>query len=188
MKRITRDRVLSDCELEQFIAAVRDRHHVHQPRDYAFFVLLANTGIRPSEALALTTDDIHLDRRVPWIRLHRRSRPHRPGPTNRLIINTKIAQIVWAYAQTLPAGARLFPWTKRQPARLFHYYERKAGVSPPRKVYALRHTVGMKLWRATRDLRIIQAIMGHARIKAAARYIHVRPDRILAAQEQLARI
>ena len=52
LRRLTRERYLTDAELAAFMAAVRDRRHVHQPRDHALFALLANTGIRPSEARA----------------------------------------------------------------------------------------------------------------------------------------
>lgn len=182
-RRMTRERFLSDAELAAFIAAVRERHHKNQPRDHALFALLANTGIRPSEALALTRADVHVGGREPWIQLKRGHRRHWPEPTNELAINPKVAAVVKTYTDRLALGDRLFPYTKRQMARVFHYYSGKAGLSPHYRIYALRHTVGMRLWRHTRDLRLMQAIMGHSRLKATMAYVHVGPELIRQACE-----
>lgn len=61
LRRMTRERYLNESELRSFTTAVRERRHVHQARDYAFFVLLANTGILPSEALSLKRSDLDLE-------------------------------------------------------------------------------------------------------------------------------
>lgn len=184
-RRMTRERYLSDPELTRFMAAVRERRHCHQPRDYALFALLANTGMRPSEARALTRADCHLDGREPWVRLHRISKKHGPAPLEYLVLNVAVAGIVKAHVASLPddPSTKLFAFTKRQGARLFHYYADKAGIVPKRKIYALRHTVGMRLWRHTHDIRLIQAIMGHTNQAATAGYIHTAPEKIRDAYE-----
>jgi integrase len=173
---MTRERFLSDAELERFMAAVRDRRHVNQPRDHALFALLANTGIRPSEALALTRGDLHLEAAGPWLRLSRKPRKHAPPPTDELEISRRVADVLRTYCGEMPADQKLFAFTKRQSWRLFHYYSALAGISPKYRIYSLRHTVGMRLWRYTKDLRLMQAIMGHQRLKSATIYMHVAPE------------
>lgn len=189
-RRMTRDRFLSDAELEAFMAAVRTRRHKHQARNHALFALLANTGIRPSEAMALTVADVHVHAADPWIGLHRPHKPNTAEPTNELIINRGIARVLKKHLDSLPDGRlqRLFPFTKRQAERLFKRYCLIAGISTAFKIYALRHTVGMKLWRHTHDLRIMQAVMGHVRMKATAAYVHVTPERMRQAHAQLSTI
>ena len=185
-RRMTRERYLSDAELEAFMAAVRTRRHKHQPRDHAFFALLANTGIRPSEARALTTSDLHLGARAPWIRVVRLKRKHGPAPVTELVLQPAVAEVLKRYAGALTADQpKPFPFTRRQGDRLFHYYRTKAGILHPFRIYALRHTVGMRLWRATRDLRLIQAIFGHAQLRATAAYVHVGRERIADAYAQI---
>lgn len=178
-RRMTRERYLSDDELERFMLAVRTRRHLHQPRDHAFFALLANTGMRPSEVLALHRADLHLEGRHPWVRVVRPTKKHGAKPLPRLFLNRAVARVVKKW--TDHSGDRPFPFTKRQSARLFHYYCGKAAVPLPRKVYALRHTVGMKLWRHTHDIRLVQAVMGHVHQKAAAGYVHTAPEKIRSA-------
>lgn len=169
--RLARGRYLTEPEIAAFMAAVRNRRHVHQPRDYALFALLANTGIRPSEARAMVRADIHLGRR-PWVRLHRASIPGLPKPTNELDIHAEVAAVLARYCSEMPPEAKLWTFTKRQSERLFHYYRRKAGLEPCYRIFTLRHTCGRRLWRHTRDLRVIQAALGHRWLKAARAYIH----------------
>jgi integrase len=182
-RRMTRERYLTDDELSRFMRAVRERRHVHQPRDHAQFALLANTGMRPAEVRALTRADCHLEGPEPWVDLHRPTKKHGPAPLRYLILNRSVAAIADRHLSNLPpqSDVKLFPFTKRQGARLFHYYADKAGIIPKRKVYALRHTVGMRLWRHTGDLRLMQAIMGHTSQSATSGYVHVDPQQIRAA-------
>lgn len=184
-RRMTRERYLSDDELARFMSAVRERHHVHQPRDYALFSLLANTGMRPSEARALVRGDFHITTHLRTVALHRPAKKHGARQLPRLFLQRPVAEIVARYLATLPDDPtiKLFPFTKRQSARLFHYYGDKAGIVPRRKIYALRHTVGMRLWRHTQDLRMIQAIMGYTNQAGTAGYVHTSPETIRAAYQ-----
>ncbi|HLB37494.1 MAG TPA: tyrosine-type recombinase/integrase [Gemmatimonadales bacterium] len=175
---MTRERYLSDDELQRFMDYARTRRHVHQPRDYAFFALIANVGLRPSEARALRLRDVHITERSRWIYV-RRDKRNGPTPNTELELPPLIAAIVGAYVQTLTEPEqRLFPFTKRQSGRLFHYYGEKAGIAKTFRLYSLRHTCGMRIYRQTRDVRLIQAILGHSRLKASTAYVHVAPQRI----------
>jgi len=179
-RRMTRERYLSSEELERFMRAVRERRHKNQPRDHALFALLANTGLRPAEARALTRGDLHLEGRHPWLRLHRQVRKHAPRPLSLLVLQRPVADVVARYLCMIPDvdTAKLFTFTKRQSARLFHYYAGKAGLPATLRIYSLRHTVGMRLWEHTHDLRFVQAVLGHCNLQATAGYEHVSERQI----------
>lgn len=177
-RKMTRERFLSDAELERFMSVVRSRHHVNQPRDHAFFALLANTGMRPSEARALTRDDVNPFARVPWVRVCRPKKRHAAHPITELPLHPAVARVLGRYCQTVDRGAMLFGFTPRQSYRLFRYYAGKAGLEAHFRIYSLRHGVGMRLWRQTGDLRVIQGIMGHVRLKATSCYVHTSPERM----------
>jgi integrase len=187
-RRLTRERYLSDAELRRFMEAVRTRRHVNQPRDHAFFALLANTGMRPSEARALTRGDVHFKSDRVWVHVHRMRRKHAPAPITDLVLPAAVGEVVRRYAETLPVDARLFGFTKRQSGRLFHHYCKKAGVPDHYRLYAIRHSFGLRLWSRTRDLRLIQGIMGHVRLKASATYVHVSVERLRGVVDQLGTI
>jgi site-specific recombinase XerD len=173
-RRLTRDRYLSDAELAAFMAAVRERHHVHQPRDYAFFALLANTGIRPSEALSLHHKDMHLSASSPWFRVWRKKKTTTPQFDD-LELPGNLTRILNQYLVTLNAtdDALTFPIHRRSAARLFHYYARKAGITRRAHLYILRHTAATRLYRSTRDIRLVQALLGHEKPDTTAIYAHI---------------
>lgn len=183
-RRMTRERYLSDAELESFMARVRDRRHVNRDRDHAFFALVANTGLRPAEVMAIKRGDLKLEGRKPTLRLRLRRTPSSgPRPVVSLVLNSRVRDVVARYAGQMDPTDALFTFTKRQSARLFHYYAGKAGLAASYRIYCLRHTAGMRLWRHTRDLRLIQAVMGHRRLKATTAYVHVDDGTIRDAQE-----
>lgn len=184
---MTQERFLTDAQLAALMTVVRDRRHVHQPRDHALFALLANTGIRPSEALSLTRADVHPHARPAWIRVHRVKKRHAADPITKLPLNPRVAKVLARYVDELKAQRhdKLFSFTKRQSFRLFRYYAGKAGLPSHLRIYSLRHTVGMRLWRHTGDIRIMQGIMGHVRTKATSAYVHVAPERMRAARARI---
>lgn len=180
LRRLTRERYLTDGELARFMASVRERRHVNQPRDHAFFALLANTGMRPSEARSVRRCDVHLGR-DPWVRLHRPNLPKRPLPANEIPLHPEVAAVVAHYCQDMPKPDLLWTFTKRQSERLFHYYRKKSGLRECFRIFTLRHTFGMRLWRHTHDLRAIQAMLGHKWLGPSHAYIHTPPEIVRAA-------
>ncbi len=179
-RRMTRERYLSDAELARFMAAVRERRHVHQIRDHAFFALLANTGIRPSEALALTAEHLHLEEAIPWIRITRLKKKKATREIDDLPVSPTLAEILAARAREVDPGSRLFPTTRRTAARAFHYYAWRAGFRGC-NLYSLRHTAATRLYDATRDIKLVQAVLGHEQPDMSCIYAHVQPSQLVAA-------
>jgi len=180
-RRMTRERYLSDPELERFMSVVRERRHVHQPRDHALFALLANTGLRPSEARALTRADCHLEGRAPWVRVFRLKKKKLVPEFDDLPIPDQVAAVMSSLLSTLPTddGQRLFVIHPRQMQRLFHGYCKLAGVRRI-NLYSLRHTTATRLYCATRNIRTVQAVLGHESPNMTTLYAHI-PDRLLKA-------
>lgn len=170
---LTRDRYLSDDELQQFMDAVRNRRHVNVPRDLAFFAILANTGIRPAEALALTVSDLHLTARPPWIRVVRLKKRAALPTVDDLCVPASVAAPLLDYigAADLREG-KVFPFQRRMAHRLFTFYARRAGVVGHR-LYDLRHTAATRMHRLTRDISLVQRLLGHDSPETTAIYVHV---------------
>jgi integrase len=126
--------------------------------------------MRPSEARALTRADVHLGDR-PWVRVMRLKKG-RPSPDD-LQIPEGLAKILHAYMVYLPLAIdKLFDMSLRQSSRLFHHYRRKARVHRC-PMYALRHTAATRIYRATRDIRVVQAVLGHETPDVSAIYAHI---------------
>lgn len=168
-----RSRFFTDAELGRLLEAVRTRRHKNRPRDHALFSLLATTGIRPSEALALRRSDVHLVSGEPWIRV-RRLKTRRPvAIAQELAIPADLADTLRIHAETVEDGGVLFAISRRQAERLFHHYARQARIPGRSWLYCLRHTAATRIYRATRDIRTVQAVLGHAHPNMSAIYAHV---------------
>ena len=64
----------------------------------------------------------------------------------------------------------------------WRYLRKQAGISDFRW-HDLRHDFGTKLLRETRNLKLVQRAMGHAKIATTARYAHVLDDDIAEGME-----
>ena len=171
---LDRERYLSDPELIRFMAAVRERRHVHQPRDYALFSLLANTGMRPAEVRALTVADCHLEGRAPWVRVVRLKKRKSTPEIDDLPIPCEVAEALSAHIHSaaLSGVDVVFRIPARRMQRMFHDYRATARIRRI-NLYSLRHTAATRLYVATRNIRTVQALLGHERPDMTALYAHI---------------
>jgi integrase/recombinase XerD len=184
--RRIRGRYLLDAELAAFMDAVRSREHRNAVRDRALFSLLVNTGIRPSEALAITRGDVSVTKSESTVRVHR-LKARIDAPADTLVLTHGLASVISDRLSELgpESSCKLFPMCQRQAQRVFHYYARKAGIVRRTKLYILRHTAATRMYRTTRDIALVQAMLGHRSPDTTAIYAHI-PRSVL--QETAARV
>ena len=65
------------------------------------------------------------------------------------------------------------PMTTRQLTRLFHEATNDAGIKKNVTPHALRHSFATHLLERGTDIRVIQALLGHAKLDYTARYTRV---------------
>ena len=90
------------------------------------------------------------------------------------------------YDTGVPATERwLFPGrrpgrhlTTRQLSRLFHQTSKAAGITKPVSLHSLRHSFATHLLEVGTDIRLIQALLGHEKLDATARYTRVATGRL----------
>ena len=79
-----------------------------------------------------------------------------------------------------PGRASGRPITTRQFNRLFHETRKRAGITKPVNIRSLRHSFATHLLEAGVDVRVIQALLGHANPLSTARYTRVATGLIAA--------
>ena len=153
-------------------------------RDRAILEVLYGCGLRVSELVGLDTDRVDLaapqvrvigkgnkERRVPMgdearERLHR----YRSGPRTE-----------WTARKPTPAvfvsqrGRRL---TRESVWRLVKRWSTVAGVQERVTPHTLRHSFATHLLEGGADLRVVQALLGHASISTTQLYTHLTGERV----------
>jgi hypothetical protein len=91
------------------------------------------------------------------------------------------AQERWLFPGLKPGR----PMTTRQLNRLFHETAQAAGIRKTVTLHSLRHSFATHLLERGTDIRVIQALLGHAKLDATARYTRVATAMISAVESPL---
>jgi len=166
--------VLTMQEVLKLFAAIRS------PKYKAILATAYGAGLRISEVCALKPMDIDSQRMLIHVRLGK-------GNKDRYVIlgETVLALLRDYYKTARRKGVYLFPGYKPQsplcPAcvrQVMRKAVRKAGLSKKATVHSLRHSFATHLLESGYDIRIVQALLGHASIHTTQRYTHIT-DRLL---------
>lgn len=157
-------------------------------RDEALFTVALTGGLRASELAHLTIADLDLGRTGPKVVVRR----GKGGKRRDVALPSDLRLPLKRYVDWLPAAglsadptAPLFPGRDGEPLtrngvwRAWTRLLEAAGIEH-RPVHAARHTVGTTLYRATKDLRLVQKHLGHARVTTTAIYADVLDEDVRA--------
>lgn len=151
-------------------------------RDYAILLLLYGAGLRISEALSLTTNDLPLGE---WLRIKGKGGKVRDVPLLPMIasaIDSYLEQC--PFAVTTQSGGALFlssrgnPLGPRAVQRCVEQLRDAAHLPAHTTPHALRHAFATSLLSGGGDLRAIQQLLGHASLSTTQRYTHIDKQRL----------
>jgi len=175
--------VLSPDEVVRFLEAVPSlKSRVALTTAYA-------AGLRVSEVVAIEVRHIDSDRMV--IRIERA----KGGKGRTVMLSTQLLTILRAYWKLARPKRWLFPG--RDEATALHVTvlhaacrsaREAAGIAKKVSVHTLRHSFATHLLEQGTDIRIIQALLGHANLSTTARYAQVATSTIAATTSPLDRL
>ena len=175
--------VLSADEVVRFLEAVSGL------KSRAALTTAYAAGLRASEVAGLLIEDIDSDRGVIRVR-------HGKGAKDRdVMLSPQLLGILRTYWRLARPRRFLFPGRDEDRSinpTVLHAACRSAakaaGLSKRVTLHTLRHSFATHLLENGTDIRIIQALLGHANLSSTARYTHVASHTIRATPSPLERL
>lgn len=131
-------------------------------------------GLRASEVCNLKVSDIDSDRML----IHVDEGKGRKD--RKVMLSPDLLDLLrdyWCEAHPqgwlFPGKPKINPVTSRQLGRAFNSAKHLVGISKPATLHTLRHSFATHLMEAGTDVRVIQVLLGHAKLSTTARYTHV---------------
>jgi len=171
MPKIPPMQTLERDELERVLEVAKSE----SLRDYAFILLLALTGRRVSEAIAIKLKDIdfyHKTIRFPLLK--RRKEMHQVVPVSAKLLEA-LQQYIEEYAIEDPEE-RVFPFSRQIARSICHKYGVLAGIKKKVYPHIFRHTFASRFLEKLNkphEIYVLKEILGHAKIETTMRYLHV---------------
>jgi integrase/recombinase XerD len=153
-------------------------------RDRAMFELLYASGLRVSELVGLSVNDVNLE--VGYVRARGKGSKERLVPIGRAAIQALKDYVggprhplaMKTNRQTLFLGRRGQGITRQGFWKLLRKYAGAAGIAKRITPHTLRHSFATHLLERGADLRSVQTMLGHADIATTQIYTHVSRDHL----------
>jgi len=144
------------------------------------------------ELTGLTVDDLDLEQRL--VKVMGKGNKERIVPIGRPAAEALAAYLAvrdtlrrgkfGAYRGPLFLNYRGGCLTPRGIELLLEKYLRRSGMGKAITPHGLRHSFASHMLQAGADLRVIQELLGHARLTTTQRYIHVNLDQLMAVYDK----
>jgi integrase/recombinase XerD len=153
-------------------------------RDRTMLEVLYATGLRVSELVALTLDQVNL--RTCVIRVSGKGGKERLVPLGEEAVSwveRYLREARGSFFRSNP-DATLFPSNRGKPMtrqsfwHIIKRYARVAGIAKPLSPHVLRHAFATHLLNHGADLRAVQMLLGHSAITTTQIYTHVARERL----------
>jgi integrase len=161
--------VLTAEEEQRYLAAAAPLLH-----DVA--ILMLETGVRPGEIYRLRREDIDFTLRSVQVRSGKTANAARHIPlTERAydVLARRVAEAKseWLFPCPFDSSLPVLDVRKAHDGAV-----RRAKISPPFRLYDLRHTALTRMAMAGIDLPTLKELAGHSQIQMTMRYVHPTPE------------
>lgn len=171
-----RIRVISKDEETMAVNLLRNTGHSKR-REFYYDVadlveVLVDTGMRLSEALTLTYEDVNFNSNLIHIWINKGERPRSVPMTKR------VASILKKRSEGKAKNP--FNLTTYQSDKAWAWAREQMGLKHDNEfiIHALRHTCASRLVNAGVDLYVVKEWLGHSSIQVTERYAHLAPNKL----------
>lgn len=164
---------LTKDEVELLLKAAK-QHSSFPERDYALILLMFRHGLRVSEAVALTWDQVNIERETLFVRRLKRGRSNVQRLYPRELQALRRLKKRYPGFRHLFISQRLAPLTRSGVGQMIAQMGQAAGLAFPVHPHMLRHATGYHMVNRGIDTRHIQDHLGHTNITHTERYTALR--------------
>jgi integrase/recombinase XerD len=160
--------ILSLDEAQKLVVSLSNFKH------RTILATLYDCGLRVSELLAMTPEDIDSSRMLIHVKLGK-------GMKDRYVpLSTQLLEQLRQYWREYKPSNHIFegthlgqPMRRRQIARICEKAAKVAGIGKRVTPHTLRHCFATHLLEAGTDIRVLQRLLGHSSLNSTGRYLHV---------------
>ena len=151
----------------------------HNQRDYVLFVLGINSGLRISDLLKLTVEDVHGKDRI-TIREQKtgKSKNFPLSDTSKKVIAEYLKQQNMTSGPLFPSRKGGNPISRIQAYRTINEAAGFAKVKDSIGTHTMRKTFGYWAYKSGVDIAIIQKLLNHSAPSVTLRYIGIQQDEL----------
>jgi site-specific recombinase XerD len=176
---------LTEAELLQFYS-IFDMKDPIEFRNFVIVRLMADTGLRISEALHLRTNDINLETGRLFV-------CEGKGRVDRYVFlgEDDCALVRRVLKAKKDSSEYLFTTESAKPLHPSYFrsaikrYNDQAAIAKNVHPHTFRHTFATHLYKKTKDIRLVQTALAHSDLSTTMIYTHVEDDRLEAAMKSL---
>lgn len=137
---------------------------IENPRDRMFFQFLWMSGVRVTEAVSLTKQDLDLSNYVMTVKhLKSRKYEHRVVPLHPMLV-----EVLRVYTAQMNNPDRVFPFSRQRADQLAKKYDLG-------NCHMLRHSFSVNWLRCGGDIVTLHRILGHSKIQTTMEYLRIVP-------------
>ena len=163
---------LTEREVERLIEAVKGNRWRH--RDATMVLIAFRHGLRASELVDLSWDQVDLERALLHVHRRKNGSPATHPLTGKELRALREQKTKSPFVFTSERGT---PFTKRGFEAMVERAGEAGGFDMKIHPHMLRHALGFKLANDGVDTRTIQAYLGHKSIQHTVRYTELAPTR-----------
>lgn len=154
-------------------------------RDRAIIALMLDAGLRKSEVIGLTIEDVDLDQK--------RVTVFGKGRKTRILGIPTAARYIRKYLRTREKGKGtdhlFYTYGTHEPISIHTMnamFRRLADLTgiPHLHPHRLRHTMATTIYRDSGDIRLVKDLLGHSSLQTTERYVHTDVDHMVEQHER----